>query len=283
MKKQSLLHIHAKSFSWAGFFLNKTTFQQCSILYDFCRTVDDIADSHLNLKIKKHNFLKFKNQFLQKRYATSIIKNIWQLLNKENISKKIILDLFDGVQSDLKSKHSIHNKKDLYIYCYRVAGTVGLMMAKILQVKDRNSLRGAIDLGIAMQLTNIARDVNEDKQNGRYYIKHNFNEIKKIIFKAELFYESAFVSCKKIPLRSRLAIVVARRIYRQIGRKILNKKNIYNYDKSGKIYVNNFEKILQTIFSLFDLLLLFFKTKTHHYMKSEHNLINTKIKLNERI
>jgi phytoene synthase len=160
---------------------------------------------------------------------------------------------------------------------------VGLMMAKILQVKDRASLYGAIDLGIAMQLTNIARDVNEDKKNGRYYIKHNFNEIKKIIFKAELFYESAFVSCKKIPLRSRLAILVARRIYRQIGQKILNKKNIFNYDKSGKIYVNNFEKILQTIFSLFDLFLLFFKTKTHHYMKSEYNLINTKIKLNERI
>ena len=68
-----------------------------------------------------------------------------------------------------------------------------------------------------------------------------------------------------------------------MNKKLFFKKNIYNYDKSGKIYVNNFEKILQTIFSLFDLLLLFFKTKTHHYMKSEHNLINTKIKLNERI
>ena len=73
--------------------------------------------------------------------------------------------MFDGVQSDLKSKHSIHNKKDLYIYCYRVAGTVGLMMAKILQVKDRASLYGAIDLGIAMQLTNIARDVNRIKNH----------------------------------------------------------------------------------------------------------------------
>jgi len=157
------------------------------------------------------------------------------------------------------------------------------MMAKILQVKDRDSLLGAIDLGIAMQLTNIARDVNEDKKNGRYYIRHNFNEIKKIIFKAELFYESAFVACKKIPLRSRLAILIARRVYRQIGRKILQKNNIYNYDKSGKIYVNNFEKLVQTIFSLFDLFFLFFKQEKHSHMKLEHNLINTKIKLNERI
>ena len=157
------------------------------------------------------------------------------------------------------------------------------MMAKILQVKDRDSLLGAIDLGIAMQLTNIARDVNEDKKNNRYYIRHNFNEIKKIIFKAELFYESAFVACKKIPLRSRLAILIARRVYRQIGRKILQKNNIYNYDKSGKIYVNNFEKLVQTIFSLFDLFFLFFKQEKYSHMKLEHNLINTKIKLNERI
>ena len=99
----------------------------------------------------------------------------------------------------------------------------------------------------------------------------------------EQFYESAFDACKKIPLRSRLAILIARRVYRQIGRKILQKNNIYNYDKSGKIYVNNLEKLLQTIFSLFDLFFLFFKQEKHSHMKLEHNLINTKIKLNERI
>ena len=90
MRKQSLLHTHAKSFSWAGFFLKKTIFQQCSMLYDFCRTVDDIVDDHSDLKIKKINFLHFKKQFLQKKYTSKIIKNIWYLLIKENISKKII-------------------------------------------------------------------------------------------------------------------------------------------------------------------------------------------------
>ena len=74
------------------------------------------------------------------------------------ISPKIIFDLFDGVESDLKEKVELKSNEDLIIYCYRVAGTVGLIMAKILNVKSKSSLKSAIDLGIAMQLTNIARD-----------------------------------------------------------------------------------------------------------------------------
>ena len=77
--------------------------------------------------------------------------------------KKIVDDLFDGVNSDLKNEVRIETEKELLIYSYRVAGTVGLMMAKIFGVK-KESLQRAIDLGIAMQLTNIARDVDEDEK-----------------------------------------------------------------------------------------------------------------------
>ena len=86
--------------------------------------------------------------------------------------------MFDGVETDLKNEVKINSKKELIIYSYRVAGTVGLMMAKILNVKDRNSLISAADLGIAMQLTNISRDVVEDKSNNRFYIEHDFETIK---------------------------------------------------------------------------------------------------------
>ena len=84
---------------------------------------------------------------------------MWELVNDFKISTKIINDLFDGVESDLKDKVQLNSKKDLLIYSYRVAGSVGLMMAKILNVKNQTALKSAIDLGIAMQLTNISRDV----------------------------------------------------------------------------------------------------------------------------
>ena len=89
---------------------------------------------------------------------------MWDLMNERNISKKIVDDLFDGVSSDLKKEVIIKTEKELLIYSYRVAGTVGLMMAKIFGVKKKESLQRAIDLGIAMQLTNIARDVVEDEK-----------------------------------------------------------------------------------------------------------------------
>ena len=75
-----------------------------------------------------------------------------------------------------KETVKLNSRKDLLIYCYRVAGTVGIMMAKILKVYKKSSLRSAIDLGIAMQLTNISRDVIEDSKNNRFYIDENFEK-----------------------------------------------------------------------------------------------------------
>ena len=85
--------------------------------------------------------------------------------------------MIDGVASDLKKRVHMRSVKDLLVYSYRVAGTVGLMMSKILKVNERRALKGAIDLGIAMQLTNIARDVVEDKKMNREYIKPDFENI----------------------------------------------------------------------------------------------------------
>jgi phytoene synthase len=135
-KNESLISKHAKSFSWAGFFLPKKIFIKCSHLYDFCRTLDDIADSIEDLEIKRKKFLSFKKDFSNKNYSNEIIKNIHILIDDNNISDKIIYDLFDGVETDLKDEVKINSKKELIIYSYRVAGTVGLIMAKILNVKD---------------------------------------------------------------------------------------------------------------------------------------------------
>ena len=96
-----LLKSHAKSFYWAGFFLSKETYSKCSALYNFCRILDDIADSSDKLDIKKKCFLKFKDNFLDKNFENLIIKSMWRLIDDVNISQKVVLDLFDCVETDL--------------------------------------------------------------------------------------------------------------------------------------------------------------------------------------
>jgi|TARA_B110000914_G_scaffold211325_1_gene211303 phytoene synthase len=278
-----LLKSHAKSFYWAGFFLSKDTYSKCSALYNFCRTLDDIADSSEKLEIKKQKFLKFKNNFLNKNFDNLIIKSVWKVVDDVNISQKVVLDLFDGVETDLKERVKIQSKKDLLVYSYRVAGTVGLMMSKILNVVNKESLKGAIDLGIAMQLTNIARDVVEDKDRNRKYIECNFSSIREVILNAEDFYEKSFFAIRSVPIRSRFSIIVARRVYKKIGYYILKQENIENYIKAGKIYIPISAKILETILSIVDFLKLLFIKNVSYYNNENHYILSQEINLNERI
>ena len=278
----NLISTHAKSFSWAGFFLAKQTFENGSSLYDFCRTLDDIADENTSLDSKKQKFNKMKKDFIEKNFENILIKNIDNLIKEFNISEKVILDLFDGIESDIRENIEFKTKRELLVYSYRVAGTVGLMMAKILKVDSRVALRSAIDLGIAMQLTNIARDVLEDSVRNRKYIDHDFIKIKETLSMAELFYKSSFKSIREIPFVNRFAILVARRVYREIGNKIIRKKNLDNYNNSGKIFVNKIGKIIQTIFSIFDLFILIFTKSEVHLTNKEHIEIGKEINLNDR-
>jgi phytoene synthase len=283
MADQSYLAIYAKSFNWAGFFLPKKTYLKCSALYDFCRIADNIADSDADIEIKKEKFINFKNNFNNQKFDDPIIKNMWQLIKEFNIPLKVVHDLLDGIYSDIQKNIKLNNKKDLLLYSYRVAGTVGLMMAKILKVNKQSSLKSAIDLGIAMQLTNISRDVVEDLNFGRSYINLNFEEIKSTIRLSENYYKNSFYSIKQIPLTFRFAILVARRVYKKIGNKILKKQNLENYKRSGKIYVSNIEKIIETLLSIFDLIKLSLINKDDDKIKHDHDLINEEINLNERI
>ena len=279
----NLLEKHAKSFYWASFFLSKETFIKCSSLYNFCRTLDDIVDDYNELDVKKDNFSKFKMNFINKEHSNPIIKEMWSIIQSEKISEKVVSDLFDGVETDLEEKVQINSKKELLIYSYRVAGTVGLMMSKILKVKNKEALKGAIDLGIAMQLTNIARDVCEDKDRNRQYIKPEFSAIKEIINDSQIFYQKSFNSISCIPLRSRFSVIVARRVYKRIGDNILKKKNIENYNKAGKIYVPVLGKIFQTFLSIFDFIKLLFVKQLNYDNHINHNILEKEVNLNERI
>ena len=278
-----LLKSHAKSFYWASFFLSKKIYSKCSALYSFCRTLDDIADSSDELKIKKLNFERFKNDFINKKFDNLIVKAMWKVMDDVNISKKVVFDLFDGVETDLNENVRIKTKKDLLVYSYRVAGTVGLMMSKILKVDNKEALKGAIDLGIAMQLTNIARDVVEDKKRNREYIDYDFITIKETIDNAEIFYEKSFVAISGIPIKSRFSVIIARRVYKKIGDYILKEKNIENYSKAGKIYVPIIGKIIETILSIGDFFRLIFIKNINYSHEVNHSVIREEINLDERI
>ena len=296
MSNVNYLAQFAKSFNWAGFFLPKSIYQDCSRLYAFCRVLDDLVDEKTNLELREQRFDEITNiykktyeldnndrKILNQNEHELIVNDMIELAYNNNIKRIILDDLIEGVGSDLKQKVYLRSVKDLLVYSYRVAGTVGLMMAKILNVNDTIYLKGAIDLGIAMQLTNIARDVIEDKKMNRQYIKPDFENIEATLKLADMFYESSYTSIKKIPFKYRFAIIVARRVYRQIGRKIMQKRNMENYEKSGKIYVNNFGKIYQTILSLFDLMFLYLKDVESHQRIREHEIIREEINLDERI
>ena len=283
MLTKNYLSIYAKSFSWAGFFLPKKTYDKCSALYDFCRTVDNLADENNSLTIKTANFLKFKSEFNNKNLMNPIIKNMWELIDEFKISLKIINDLFDGIETDLNEKVVLNNKKDLLIYSYRVAGTVGLMMAKILKVKNKDALKAAINLGIAMQLTNISRDVIEDKINNRFYIDDDINVIKSTINLSNIFYDMSFWAIREIPLSFRFSILVARRVYKRIGYKISKKNTFLEYQSSKKIYVTKIEKVYETAMSIIDLLKLNFIKKNNYTIDKDLNLISEELFINERI
>ena len=283
MLTKNYLSIYAKSFSWAGFFLPKKTYDKCSALYDFCRTVDNLADENNSLTIKTANFLKFKSEFNNKNLMNPIIKNMWELIDEFKISLKIINDLFDGIETDLNEKVVLNNKKDLLIYSYRVAGTVGLMMAKILKVKNKEALKAAINLGIAMQLTNISRDVIEDKMNNRFYINDDIDVIKSTINLSNIFYDISFWAIREIPLSFRFSILVARRVYKRIGYKISKKNTFLEYQSSKKIYVTKIEKVYETAMSLIDLLKLNFIKKNNYTIDKDLNLISEELFINERI
>ena len=113
MSDKSYLSVYAKSFSWAGFFLPRETLKKCSLLYDFCRVADNIADAKDEIEVKEKKFAEFENDFNQKKFDNLIIKNMWSIMEEFEISIKIVQDLLAGIKSDIKKRVELNSKKDL--------------------------------------------------------------------------------------------------------------------------------------------------------------------------
>ena len=257
-----------KSFYWASFFLPKKNRIAASRLYSICRYLDDVAD---NSKLDTSS--QIKNIFNQIKENESSEINIF--FKKNNINLGILKDLIDGLISDQQNVR-VTDEKELIDYSYKVAGTVGLMMLPIINTKDAEARKHAIDLGIAMQLTNIARDVYEDAKMNRLYLPKEWLgqvsvsdlidnklddqkkrlielSIKNLIELSDKFYANGFSGMKFIPLRTRLAIFFAAKIYKGIGEKIKSGGYVY---KLERIYLNKLEKLWITIISIPEFLFL---------------------------
>ncbi len=273
-----------KSFYWASFFLPTSSKRNAGILYSICRYFDDIADKHKN---DQTSYLKKSIEEIKNNKTNKV--NIF--LRKNKINNSIFIDLLEGLILDQKQIR-IQNKEELIKYSYHVAGTVGLMMSKIIGVKNEEAAKYAIDLGIGMQLTNIARDVYEDSKMKRIYLPANWipnislknlnnlnefnsendvkisNAIHKVINLSEKFYINGFAGLKYIPFSTRLGIFIAANVYRGIGIKIKSKKKYFR----ERVYLNLFEKSLITIKSV--VLFIFIPFMNYQYQKIRDNLPN---------
>ena len=265
-----VMHKYGKSFYWASFFLGREHTSNAAILYQFCRFLDDVADGSETNRV---DLLKAVSESvrLKQDHPEPCVKNFLAMSKKNNLSSQPAVELIAGMLSDQEIVE-LTSERELLRYCHAVAGTVGVMMCKILGCKTQTANQFAVDLGIAMQLTNIARDVLEDANMGRRYLPSEWlsdsiktNDIlnitpsckepvslaiQRLLNLSQKYYQSALKGTKLLPISSRFAIIVALRIYEAIGTKLA--KNNFNW-WMGRTIVSKWSKFILTLRSLIDL------------------------------
>ena len=259
---------HGKSFYWASLFLGSTLANRAAQLYQFCRYVDDLADGDLP---DRHESLDNIRARLIGSDVTvgPEVESFLALAASSNIPPRAAMELLDGMLSDQRPA-AFADEAELLRYCHAVAGTVGLMMCRVLNCPESRAESFAIDLGVAMQLTNISRDVLEDAKMGRRYLPASWVDlspaeiaaaapdchqpvaqaISQLMNLSEQYYASALLGIRLLPFRSRLSIAIALRVYRQIGFVLIRHKLAW---WKGRVMVGKGEKMLLSVRSLTDI------------------------------
>ncbi len=229
----------SRSFNWASRLLSAQRRDDAAAVYTLCRTIDDIADEATDASAAAQELDAIAAELTGQSAARPLVSLYLEVARRRGMDVTPILQLIEGARSDL-ARVRIADDGELLRYCYRVAGTVGLVMCRVLGVDDERARPHAIDLGIAMQLTNICRDVAEDARLGRVYLPAErlravgvdpeelvqgrvsaasvTRVVGDILRLAEEYYRSADQGMRFIPVRPRFAILVASRVYREIGR-----------------------------------------------------------------
>lgn len=241
----------SKSFSAAARLFDKSTRESAYMLYAWCRYCDDQIDGQ-NLGLGPAaacpaSLAQIKNLCRETRHALAgdtmthpVFIAFQRVVQQHRIPHRYPLELLEGFAMDVEQRRYA-NLEDTLLYCYHVAGVVGIMMAHVMGVRDQESLHRAADLGIAFQLTNIARDVMDDARVGRIYLPAGWLEhsgitagemqhpkhrhtvcaaVRRLLLEAEPYYHSAAQGFPSLGFRSAWAVATARGVYRDIGRLV---------------------------------------------------------------
>lgn len=270
---REVLATHARSFRLASVFLPRAQADDAAVVYAFCRLVDDLADEAPDPDTARARLDAVAAELDGAAPARPLVAAFQQVAARQSIDLQVARDLMAGVLSDLDAVR-VADLTEFDRYCYRVAGTVGLMMCGVMGVTDPAARAPAVALGEAMQITNICRDVLEDQQRDRVYLPGTVlatygtsasalldgtasraavtATVRALLQRAELRYAQAHRGMGFIPWRPRLAILVASRLYRQIGRRLLRVRG--GDPMSGRTIVPTWERLLMVGWGLLDAL-----------------------------
>ncbi|MDP7393690.1 MAG: phytoene/squalene synthase family protein [Candidatus Poseidonia sp.] len=249
---EKILATSGESFFWARRFLGKKMGHDAAVLYSFCRVLDDMADGDLPDGFEHLSAIQAS---LEKGEWNdhALLRHHAPMVNEYNLPKDVIASLVEGLMDDQADEVLLPDEESLIQYAYKVAGTVGLLMCEILNNSDPKAKPHAVDLGIAMQLTNIARDVVEDARMGRRYLPGSWvgnmspedildaaldpygpdgvqitRAVERLLDLAESYYASGRAGLAYLPARAHFSIGVAAKVYRQIGRQLLRSKDSWH-------------------------------------------------------
>jgi 15-cis-phytoene synthase len=240
----------SKSFSLAARLFDPATRDAAFFLYGWCRYCDDQVDQAGSSEDRQElaarlNALRDKTvaAFSFTPQSEPVFIALQYIAHRYGIPSHYALELIEGMAMDVRGTR-YESLKELLLYCYRVAGTVGLMMAHVMGLRDEGALKHAADLGIAMQLTNIARDIVEDASMGRIYLPsvwlieadvapeeiaapNNREKLAmmtlRLLREAERYYRSGDQGLWYLSFRSACAVAAARNVYSEIGALLLQK------------------------------------------------------------
>jgi len=229
-----------KSFHWARSWMSRAHAARATRLYGFCRYVDDLADENVSGQNPRLALEQVAQDIANGSSQNPIVADAILLARECRIQPALIRTFIDGITSDLDTVR-IADVDALLRYCYQAAGTVGAMMCRVLGCDDPAALRHAVDLGIAMQLTNICRDVAEDAAAGRRYLPASMVGnlapqalvvpvadlqpqiqacMNELLDTADRYYRSGEAGLAHLPVGARCSVLVAARVYRAIGTRL---------------------------------------------------------------
>jgi len=265
----AVLATHARSFRLASVFLPRAQADDAAVVYAFCRLVDDLADEAPDPETARVRLDAVSAELDGRAPRRPLVAAFCQVAARQSIDLQVARDLMAGVLSDLVAVR-VPELSEFDRYCYRVAGTVGLMMCGVMGVTSPEARAPAVALGEAMQITNICRDVLEDLGRDRVYVPESVlvragtsqaellageapraavvAAVGRLLDRAEARYRQAHRGMGFIPWRPRLAILVASRLYRQIGRRL---RQVHDGDPMhGRTIVPGWKRGLMVVWGL---------------------------------